>query len=557
MGIRKELALCCALALLIFPTIAFAQGSGASSVPNIGLGFGPFSVVPVGVGTPIYAAGDSMWVESYPTSAGIYVSLEAPGGVTTPPRYLAPGSLDLLYTFGKTDQPGNWTLLVTGPDFVSTSVKVALAPPPPALVPQYTGSNVTRNVLQLSYVLPPSNSYSIQGCTMGSVGGPVATVELPNGIGGEMEVALNGTSASVLLPRVQSAFSGWFELYAPRSYLEGGVVVSQEDLAAQSGTFSVDSASSPQRIEANLSGGLFLRTGRYDLRTYVNGPQGLTVFETPFLRLSGGGWVSLAGCSELSGITSQAFTMTTNLDNANTTWPRQIYLMYENGGVEGYTVSNVTASEARIDIRSSSQVAKVSGITVSVTGSGVTSWDFYDSEVYIVGTDYPFTASLDLSFGGVTQQRYTVEVYGPFTTQVLSVPVGALEVQAVSGGAAAANATILVAATGGSGGLQLGRTQGGVTLTLPPGEYNVTAVYEGRRASTTLQVSAGETSKAELDLTPPSPVSLFVVLAVILAVGVVVNLIVWRDYLERKEILGDNASPDVGEVGGFKSAPGA
>ena len=558
MGIRKGLVLCCALALLVFPTIAFAQGSSASHVPNIGLGFGPLSVVPVSVGTPIYAAGDSLWVQSYLTSVGIYVSLEAPGGVTTPPRYLGPGSLDLLYTFGKTDPPGNWTLLVTGPDFVSTTVEVTLAPPPPALVPQFIGSNVTRNVLQLSYVLPPSDSYSIQGCTMGSIEGPVATVELPSGIGGQMEVGLNGTSTSVLLPQVQSAFSGWFELYAPRSYLEGGVVVSQEDLAAQSGTFSVDSASAPQRIEANLSGGLFLREGRYDLRTYVNGPQGLTVFETPFLKLSSGGWVSLAGCSQLSGITSLAFTMTTNLDNANATWPRQIYLMYENGGVDGYTVSNVTASEARIDIRSSSQVAKVPGITVSVTGKGVASWDFYNSEVYIVGTNYPFTASLDLSFGGVTQQRYDVEVYGPFTTQVLSVPVGVLEVQAVSGGEAAANATILVAAAGGTGGPQSGGAQGGVTLTLPPGEYNVTAVYEGRTASTTLQVSAGETAKAELDLTPPSPASLFVVLAVILAAGVGVNFFVWRDYLGRKEILGDSSSPNAGtEVGGFKSARGA
>ncbi|MDG6988222.1 MAG: hypothetical protein JRN21_02740 [Nitrososphaerota archaeon] len=555
MGIRRGLVLCGALALLVFPTIAFAQGSNASQVPDIGLGFGPLSVVPVSVGTPIYTAGDSLWVQSYLTSVGIYVSLEAPSGVTTPPRYLGPGSLDLLYVFRTADPSGNWTLLVTGPGFVSTTVQVALAPHPPALVPQFVGSNLTQNLLQLSYAIPPTDSYSMQGCTMGYIGGSVATVQLPSGIGGQMRVALNGTSTSVFLPQVQSAFSGWFELYTPRSYLEGGVVVSQEDLAAQSGTFSVDSASAPQRIGANLSGDLFLRGGRYDLRTYINGPQGLTVFETPFLRLSGGGWVSLAGCSQLSGITSLAFTMKTNLDNANATWPRQIYLMYASGGVDGYTVSNVTASEARIDVRSSSQVAKVPGITVSVTGKGVGSWDFYNSEVYIIGTSYPFTASLDLSFGGVTQKRYNVEVDGPFTTQVLSVPVGFLDVQATSGGGPAANATILVAPTGGAGVSQLRETQGGITLTLPPGEYNVTAVYEGRAASTTIEVSAGETAKAELDLTPPSPANLFVVLMVILAVGVGVNFFVWRDYLGRKEILGKNSSPTAGtKVGGFKSA---
>lgn len=537
MGARRLLFVSAVAALLVFPGAALAQVSSSGQVPDIGFGFGPLSVVPASVGTPVYAAGDAMWVQSYLSSTGLYINLMAPNGTATPLRYLQPGTLELLYTFKGADPPGKWTVTTfTAPSTTLSSVEVTLAPPTARLAPQFVGASVSQNLLLLNYSLPPTDSYDVQGCTMGSSPSPEALFQLPGSIGGSMDVALNGSSASVILSQARSAFSGWFELYTQRSYLEGEALVSQEALAAQSGVFSGSPAF--KGFETGLPGELFLRQGRYDLRAYIRGPLGLTVFDAPFLKLDGSGWVSLAGCTQLSDVAAPAFTMTTNLDNANTTWPRQVYTLYDQGGVEGYSVSTVPVGEARIDLRSASQVARIPGVTVTAVGGGVESWDSYASGVYVVGTNFPFSVSLQVDFGGITRQTYSVTIPAPFSTQILSLQVGTLSVQANSGGKTAANATIMVSPYGGEGSSFGGGPLGAGSFTLPPGEYNVTAVYEGRTASTTTQVGAGGTATVSLDLAPQSSLYAVIALAAVLAAGAGANLFVWREYLERRKTLG-------------------
>lgn len=537
---RDRVLLLMALTLLAVPAAAFSQSVTftSSPVPPIGIGFGPLSIVPASVGTPVFAPGDSVWVQSYDNTSVLFLSLRSPNGTTTPNYYLEPGALVSLHTFTRSDPLGSWTIATTIASTGATgNATVTLMEPTLALVPAFANATLSDNSLNLAFAVPATTAYNIQACTMGSAATDRTDYQLPGDIGGVLEVSVFGNTVSVSTPPSLSQFSVWVELYASRSYDEGSAMVTASTLAAETQVMSAGSAQESQN--ASLTDQLYLRVGRYDMRTFVRGPSGLTSYDTQLIHTDQAGWTSLDGCAQLSTVIGGSFDMVSNLDGSNSTWPRFLYTMYDDGGVGNFTISKVPVSEARVDVRSTAQGRKLVGTTMTARGSGISSWDSFDSSVYIIGTRFPLNATVGIDFEGVTSEEFATLIASPFSSVQLLVPVGTLDVLATAGGKPAPNATLDVTA-----GPRLDPNQpvyktgdaGTFTYELPPGNYTISASGQGQSASAVGLVVSGGATDITIDVGAQAPPYLLYLTAAVLVVAVGLNVVFWRSYLERKDV---------------------
>lgn len=526
-----------ALGLLVMPGAALSQGAilTASGAP-IGLGFGPLSIVPVSVGTPVFALGDGLWVRSYLNSSILFLSLREPNGTVTPTTYLEPGGLIRMRTFTSEDPLGTWTVATTTASTGATdNATFTLASANLDLAPQLTGANVSGNSLRLTFSLPPSLGYNIQACTLGAQSPLAATYQLPKDVGGAMTVALQGDSAMVSTPPALSQFSVWLELYALRSYDEGGSLVSLTTLASSTGVLSAGSTQEQQA--AALGDQLYLRTGRYELRTFVRGPSGLTAYDSQFLKTGPATWVSLDGCTQLSSVASSKFVMRSSMDDSNSTWPRSLVTMYDYGGIENFSVASIPVAEARIDARSSVQNGKLTGASLGASGQGILAWGQFDSSLYVVAAQFPLNVTVSVDFEGVATESFDMPSLASYSAVPLFVPVGTLHMLATSQGQPLANATIVV-----TDGPNLNPHQptyktsssGTFTYTLPPGNYTMTVATGTKSVAVSARVEPGGVASVAVELGEQTVPYLLYLAAGAMVVGVALNILFWRAYLERR-----------------------
>ncbi|MDG6902548.1 MAG: carboxypeptidase regulatory-like domain-containing protein [Nitrososphaerota archaeon] len=525
-----------ALALLLAPASALAQSVTYSPVIPIGIGFGPLSIVPVSVGSPVFASGDSLWVRSYETSSLLLLSLLAPNGTLTPSAYLGPGGLVSLYTFGVGDSPGQWTLEATvASTGESSNTTVTLQAPTQGLTPAFSGATLSNNNLALGFDLPPTPAYNIQACSVGPLVNTTLTFRFPASLGGSMVVAVSGNNVSVRTSPALSPFSFWFELYSLRGYYEGGSLVYTSTLAADSGVGSGGQSGTAQSIELNDQ--LYLRPGRYELLAFVNGPSGLSTYESQLLNTGSPPWIPLDGCTELSTVTASQFVMNTNLDGPSSTWPSFLITMFDYNGIDNFTITRIPTTEARIDVRSATQDERLAGVSLSASGQGIQSWEQFASGVYIIGSAFPMNVTVGVDFEGIVQQTFSVTVASPNSATTLKVPVGTVHVLTSAQGAPVANASVVATPLAGQGSdLPTFHTSdaGTLTLFLPPGAYNLTASSSGGTSTVSVTVSAGGSVLETIDLGSAAFPYVVYLAAAILAVGAALNLLVWRAYFARK-----------------------
>lgn len=515
------------------PVGAYPLAAGAAQPPGFGLGYGPLSIEPATLGTPVYSPGDQVWVQSYLNTTSEFVSLTPPDGTPSSGTYLAPGALMRLRTFNASDRLGVWTVAVLDPSTgASSSVTVTLASPAASLVPKLVGSNLSANTLNLDYGVPPTAAYDIQGCLMGSQTGPSSTYQLPAGVGGAMKVSLAGNGVAVTASSTLTPINTWFELYSQRSYDESGALVSKLMLAAQTDVLNVAASSRPTTTQ--FTDNLNLRVGRYELRAYVRTASGLDVFESGFLRTNDTAWVSLDGCTQLVEPSSSTMVLSANLNGPNSTWPRSLYTMYDVGGIDSFNLSKVPTMEARIDLRSATNAKTLAGVVATVTGEGVQEWNYFDSSVHLVAASFPLSAAVAVDFEGVATRTFNVTIQAPFSSAYLLVPVGTIDIHAASGGQGAVNASVSVSEPGSAPASFRADGHGNLTIIVPPGRYLVNASYAGRSASASIDVGSGGTTPVSLSLGGQTYPIVYYALVGVLAVAAALNLLVWRAYLERK-----------------------
>ncbi len=511
---------------------------------SIGLGFDPSSVQPVAAGVPIFTQGDTLWIESYYNSS-VDVQLIFPSGSSaTAPREVGPMQLLQLYAFGENDTSGEWSVYVTSPTsfFVPFSVPISVEAPDRSLSPSFQGSSLTGNQLNDFFTLPATAAYDIQVCSAGMSYGSTVRFGQSGGSNATFAVTLIQNSSYISVSQTTAPITAWLELYSQYSYTEGGGTASRYLLVASTAPITVYSpvgSSAPQTVFEPLELQMPLRTGRFDLRVFERTASGLSVQEALFLNASPvGRWVSMRDCTSLISVRSQNFTLTTNLDSSNSSWPRNLLTMYTVNGTESYSALSYPGTESVLHLASSPGGAPLTGVSITPSSPNCAVQDsaVQNSGVYLLMNGYPCTVSLQLGFSDIITRALNVSILGPYSSAFLSVPAGTVSASVTMNGVGFANATLSVTGPSGDPVTVAPTGAGSVTLLLPPDNYTLTASYGGKSVSQGFVIAAGKTTTVSLELSPPGfPITLAAV-AALGAAGVVANLIIWRRYLDRRKI---------------------
>jgi len=532
---ESAVLLCLVLALVaVLPSVPTGNAASAA-VPDIGLGFGPSNVQPIAAGIPIYTQGDNVWVESY-YNFTIEMALSNPGGQSvTGVLVVEPGQLFLMYMFLSNDTSGVWRVSVTTPSGIS-EFPLVLGSPDSSLVPVYGGVSLDGNRLNQSFQLPATDAYDVQLCTAGQSPGHSFGFGLAGGLNGTILLSLGGNGSQFTVDGIASPISVWLDLYSQYTYgLSGGGTVSQNLLVASTPVLSVAPPGGGQAEPFSVQ--MPLRQGRFDLRVFDRTSSGLTLHDAQFLRTSGGTWLSLSSCTSLASVTSHEIFLTTNLDSANTSWPRQLFTMYSMNGEESYSQVAVPGTEAAVHLKDFPGGRPLSGVTITPSAPGLlaSEWDAFNSSVYFDG-GLPETVNLGLSFSGVTFENLNLTIPGPYSSKTLTVPAGTLSASAVSQGKTQTNATFTVEGTGSQPAAIKPSPPGDISLLLPPGNYTVSATYAGVSSTRAITISPGHITTVSLDLDQQAVPILLYLLAGLGAAGVAANIFLWRRYLERRKI---------------------
>jgi len=524
--------LLCALMPQIRPSVAV-------STPPIGLGYNPSTVQPITNGIPVYTVGDQMWIQSYNPNATALVSLQDPRGrVQSGLATLYPNQVYEVYAFGANDLPGQWTLSITS-SYGNFNIPFTLGVANASLVPRYMGASLSDNLLNQAFELPQTTAYNIQECTAGQSLGSTVIYGLEGGRNGSIDVSLGGNATRISVSQAPYPLAVWLELYSPYSYaLGGGGIVSQNLLVSTTQEYTISPPSTG--VVLQWVDEMPLHYGRFDLRIYVRTTSGLSLYEAPFLRTNSDEWIALTGCTSMINVSSGVFTLTTSLDASNSTWPRQLYTMYDLGGVESYSVIPVAANETAIHLTDYPFHRPLSGVALNASAPGVArgQWDAYDSTVYLLSPSFPDEVSIEISFGGVITEVVNTTVPAPYWPQTLSIKAGTLQASALYQGNAAANATFSLSTPGTTAVEVKPNPLGTLSIELPPGDYTVSASYQGTSESESVEVVVGQTSAATLELNPPPfPIILYLLVGVAIA-AILANILIWREYLLRRRAYG-------------------
>jgi len=528
---KRELLLVALMVILLTLPPPVSRSAVNGPKPPIGLGFSPTTIEPVTRGTPLFVVGDSVWAESYSPDV-LTIVVNSPHGTSSLLNYLEPGGLEELHTFAASDPSGNWSVSVFDDDTDATSyTSFLLVYSNLTLTPQLVGANLTQSDLDLAYSLPPTGAYDMQACTLGAVSRPTSVFALPKSLGTTLEVSLNGSGITVDAPGLKAPASVWTDIDATRSYRNGTSILSEESLAAQTDVATTNG--SP--LEEPLAQDLSLRVGRYDLRFYFRSSSGLLLFEAPYLLTGEGAWISLQTCGQLLNVNSNSFEMAANLVMAPSTWPRTLLLMYSDDGIDASTQSNISALVARVQLLAYSP-GKVSGVGATASGSAVADWDSYNGSVYLIGASFPLQARFDVQYEGISTDSIGMTLNSPYSVYNLGAPDGEATLQSSLNGSPLANSTISLSAQGGTPLPFKTDGHGNLTLTLPPGDYNLTASYDDYTSALSMGVGANSTSSGVLDFGSPAPSLLVIGLAVVAVAAAGVNVILWIDIIRKKRL---------------------
>jgi hypothetical protein len=536
--VKHRLTFVILLALLILGLAPRGSVGQVGTLPDIGLGFGPSTVQPISSGVPVFTQGDNIWLESYYNTT-IDVTLQTPQGADkTGVVAVEPGQLFLLYALGGADPSGPWTLSVASSVGV-TDVFVFVVSPDTSLKPAYGGARLNGNELNQTFTLPATDAYDIQLCSVGQSYENAFAFGPAGGVSGTIAVSLEGNSSQFTVSGITSPLSTWLELYSQYSYdTGGGGTTSQNLLVATTPVLSVSPPTTTQ--ELSLVQQMPLRQGRFDLRVFDRTTGGLALHDAQFLRTVNGTWISLTECTSKLNAYSSVLSLATNLDSANTTWPRHLLTMYTMVGIESYTEIGVPGGEAAFHFIDFPDEKPLTGVafTPFAPGLSASDWDTANSSVYLLTSSLGGSLSIRLSFSGIAAETLNVSNPGPYSSKSLSVDAGTLVVSAVQQGRPLPNATLTVGAEGSQPVIVKANAPGSASILLPPGNYAVSAAFGGVSASDAATVTPGHISTVSLDLGQQAVPVVLYLLVVLGVVGIAVNVLLWRQYLERRKMFG-------------------
>ena len=540
----RTLLLVAALFLASAPVASAAQSSG---LPLVELGFSPSSLVPLSQGNPIYTVGDQLWL-----SSGYNLSLSAalyPSGSSTPVSVVPINykSVELVYTFGPSDQSGVWSLVLVSGTLPLQVVQVYFERPPDLNPPALSSSSLLSNgTLLTNFNMSLGEGYNGEGCIVGSVTPSVVPFSFPSSDGeGEVTLTTNGSTISVLSAPLgihtgqSNSMDFWVELYYPYSYTfsaTSGAIVTRNILVARSDPVLLNSSlASNSTIE--LSEYSHLRTGRFDLVAYFRDSSGLTARESSVLWSGTGPWVWLGGCVGLEQLAS-SFYYSTPLTTPSSSWPSGIYAMLSVGGVEGAVFSSIPLNLTAIYLTTGSwggAFPRALGVSV-LDNPNVSRSAVVNGTAFLELRDLPTTVVLSVESAGSKPENISMLITHSHTDVSVPVALGRVNVIIQMNGVGVPGARISLSSTSSLAGITVAGTsnaQGSASFLLVPDNYTVAYQYRNFTGVSSVDVYKGTVSLVSVQIPQASDYTLSYALLAVGAVGVLANIFFWRRAIRR------------------------
>lgn len=547
------------LLLLLFSAIlpAVPLSSEASSQVPLDMGYGPSTMFPVSGGTPVFTAGDQLWLTSHYNST-VQVSIgPAIANASRVLRSLQPGIPALALTFNASDTEEYWVLAGQGSQPPPVVFEVSDAELAPANL-TIAGDSFRGGALDLNLSTAlRSPFYDGQACVMGEVNASVASIPVPSQTGiGAVELTRQGPAleaTGVGLGTENFTFSvGLYYSYSFLAPNSTSILVSRDVQVAVSDAVAITGGGPPVSMGVRSDGAL--RAGRYELRAFFEGVTGLAVATTDVLITGSGPWVWLGGC-ESSAVYSNAFGLVVPMNGPPSGWPRTVWLTYKVFGEQGFAEVPVGLGLAAVKFEGEPWGVILSSYNVTVVSSqGVQAIEAGNGTVYLAMPGSSASFSYLLSLGNKTFFTGNAGPLEPFTETTIPLNVSKLAVNYFVGGSPYSGGTVRVGGEGTNLTKAVTNKAGQAVFYLPPGTYQLNASGGSSSASQTVTLSERQSLQVSLG-EPPSqgPVQLLVVaLALLAGVGILVNVALFararirRGRRTRRASSAQSATSDVG-----------
>ena len=562
MSSRAVLVVSLLLLLLAFAPSVSSQGTSTSTVtavgpptiigtvialsPPIGLGFGPTSTSSLQDGVPVYALGDQIWVSSS-SQAAQQLNLTDPSGELVARALVQPMGSVLLYTFSSVSPPGSWTLtsaLVISPQGIWTTLLVLVRPVvAPAVLSGYELDGA--GALALNFTVNNPVAEDVGACVAGESPPEIVSFQVPSNLGsGDLAVERNGSSVTVTSEgRVNTPFTFWVELHQDYSYALGNAgttLVSRDVRAAESTalpilTSQLTSPNASSTLTTQLQQEVRLRAGRYTLRAFFEGSGGIYAAEAPVLLTNDSSWVSLQGCGTASGGSlSNYVVVSASLANPTEQWPREVFAMYTDEGVETFSSAPVGIQPAEVTISAWPWGRPLTNAHPTVLpNSDVQGLAIVNNAIYLTASSYPLQLSVSEAGPG-SDVPATVTVTRPFSSTLLNVSAMKVTVTTLQGGKAVGGALVKLVygnttvATGSSG------VTGESVLYVPSGNYSIVASYGTSLRNGTVSGRTGSSEDVSFDFTSPQDLTYYYLLTVTALLAIIASITVWSLVFRRR-----------------------
>ena len=261
------------------------------------------------------------------------------------------------------------------------------------------------------------------------------------------------------------------------------------------------------------------------MRAFFQNSTSLAVSESSVLVLNSSSWVSLAACPPQQ-VKSSGISYSAPLTDGQASWPRTIYYMYRESGVEAVASFPLKANVSSVAFEASPWGEPVQDAQVSVaTTRGVHQTATAGGAHIILASSDPADVNCSLSIGGaVALSPRVLTIQDAYSTQTVEVDLAQLTVHLV--GDQASPITLDVS---GPDGLDISTAPAGsnrtLSLFLPAGPYSLTASQGEHSATAQLELSVGAAETSTLNLNGLTSLETFLVVTA--AIAAVANILVW------------------------------
>ncbi|MDE1853650.1 MAG: carboxypeptidase regulatory-like domain-containing protein [Thaumarchaeota archaeon] len=542
---------------MAFPVQLLPQTASAAGSPTLDMGYGPSTLFPVSGGTPVYSAGDQLWVRSHYGSAVQVAATPLRPNATSYKRTAEPDVPMKMLSFNDSDQ-GLWTLQTANQSAPSLVFLVSFAGATPANL-TLVADRLKGESLSMNFTTSNSVSlYDANACLLGGSDSSRVVVPVPKEIGvGNVVLSRQGDIIGVTGAGLGNEnFTLSVEIYRSYSFLSPNsttTLLSRNARVATTSTVLVSGREfvPPLTIQSDAP----LKTGEDQLRVYFQGAGGLALSTTQVLFPDQNTWVWLGDC-QTKPVYSNDFNVVSQLGTDPAAWPREAWLTYTSYGEQGFA-----SVPLGIDIASVTFVGAPWGVKLSIysigasAASGVLESGSANGTLFMIldsqNANFTYTAGLG------NQTLFTGRVGGvrPFTSTILSINVSKLEVTYDVGGVPYQGGAVGVADAAGTVSSASTDSAGNAVFYLPEGDYNVTASGGNSSASQSVSLAPGQALQVTLGKTQSVwwGTPLIYSLAAAAGLGVVANvaLVLWRRTRPRTGVLRSARSQSDGTVAFF------